>query len=269
MQRQISLAVLVLALSACWSGANPDEQPTPTASASASATAPADSEPGGARDVTEQTDLFLFEYSYPKAAGDVVALAAWLDERLEKDRRELASSAARAQREARESGFPFNKYSTETRWEVIADLPDWISLSADLSVYTGGAHGNYGFDSVVWDKKNEIALEPIAFFTSLDKLDDVLNGPLCEKLNAERAKRRGMVIEEGTDDPFSACVKVDETNLLLGSRGGKAFDRIGVQIAPYIAGPFAEGSYEFSFDVTPELLETVRPEYREAFSARK
>ncbi len=75
-------------------------------------------------------------------------------------------------------------------------------------------------------------------------------------------------MEEAEGDDFSACVKPDATNLLLGSRSGRKFDRVGVQIAPYIAGPYAEGAYEFTFDVTPEVLETVKPEYRDAFAAR-
>ena len=70
-------------------------------------------------------------------------------------------------------------------------------------------------------------------------------------------------------EEYDACVKPDETNLLLGSRAGEKFDRVGVQIAPYIAGPYAEGDYEFTFDVTPEVLATVRPKYRAAFAVRK
>ena len=151
---------------------------------------------------------------------------------------------------------------------MVADLPGWLSLSAELSEYSGGAHPNYGYDTMVWDKTRKLPLEPIAFFNSAAELDAVLGEQLCEALNAERAKRRGGPVPEDSDDFFDACVKVDETNLLLGSRRGTHFDRIGIQIAPYLAGPYAEGTYEFTFPVTPELLATVKPEYREAFEAR-
>lgn len=222
---------------------------------------------GGAREVSERTDTYLFEYSYPQAAGDTEGLAGWLDERLERERQQLASRAAQGREEARDNGFPFNSYSSETAWEVVADLPGWLSLSADQSYYYGGAHPNYGFDTIVWNKEEGASVEPITFFTSPAALDKAIGAQLCEALNEERAKRRGEPVEEGSDDTFDACIKPDETNLLLGSTNGANFNRIGIQIAPYLAGPYVEGSYEFTFPVTPELLEVVREEYRDAFSA--
>lgn len=225
---------------------------------------------GGARQVAERTDLFLFEYSYPQAAGETEGLAQWLDRRLERKRNALAERAEEGRSEARDNGFPFNSYSSETAWEVVADLPGWLSLSADLSSYSGGAHPNYGFDTIVWNKQEATAMEPIAFFTSAQALDEALGPQLCEALNAQRAERRGQPVEEEEEegeDPFEACVKPDETNVLLGSTNGETFNRIGIQIAPYIAGPYAEGSYEFTFPITPELLDVVREDYRTAFAA--
>lgn len=218
--------------------------------------------------MAEQTDTFLFEYAYPKESGEIPELAAWLDAKLEKERTALAVEADEGREEARDNGFPFNKYSSLTEWQVVADLPDYLSLSATLSTYTGGAHPNYGFDAMIWDKAAGKARGPMSFFTSASALDEALGEELCAALNAERAKRRGTEIPEQSEDAFDQCVKGDEVNLLLGSRSGVKFDRIGVQIAPYIAGPYAEGAYEFTFDITPQLLETVKPEYRSAFATR-
>jgi len=269
MRPKFSLLVVVMALSACWQQpAEPQPTPTPTPTVTPTPSATGDVPGGGARQVSEETDTFLFEYSYPKAAGDVPELAVWLDQRLARARASLAAESAQGRDEARDNGFPYNKYSSSAAWEVVADLPGWLSLSADVSSYSGGAHPNYGFDTVVWDKTRKIALEPISFFTSPQALDAALNEQLCKALNAERAKRRGAPIPEGSQELFEDCVKVDETNLLLGSRRGTHFDRIGIQIAPYLAGPYVEGAYEFTFDVTPELLATVKAEYREAFKAR-
>ena len=265
----------ILAVPALLAACNPgDEVEDPQAGATPAApeeTATPDSDPpplGGARTVAEQTDTFVFEYSYPQAAGDTEGLAGWLDSRLDAERAQLATRAAEGREEARDNGFPFNSYSSETAWEVVADLPNWLSLSASQSFYYGGAHPNYGFDTIVWNKQAGEVMEPIAFFTSPAALDGALGAQLCEALNAERAKRRGRPVEEGSDDSFDACIKPDETNLLLGSSNGQSFDRIGIQIAPYLAGPYAEGSYEFTFPVTPELLDVVRAEYRGAFTAQ-
>ncbi len=261
---------------AALSGCNPGGEagtPAPSASSTIAAPAPAASDGeevapvGGARQISEETDTFLFEYSYPAEAGEIPGLAAWLDRRLDRQRASLAREAADGREQARDNGFPFNKYSSGTAWKVVADLPGWLSLSANLDSYQGGAHPNYGFDALVWDRENDRALEPVAFFTSAQSLDAALGERLCEALNAERAERRGAPVAEGSGDDFDACIKPDETNLLLGSSNGRHFDRVGIQIAPYLAGPYAEGSYEFTFTVDDGLLAIVRPEYRAAFGA--
>lgn len=218
--------------------------------------------------MAEHTDTFVFEYSYPQAAGDTAGLAGWLDSRLDEQRAQLALRAAQGREEARDNGFPFNSYSSETAWEVVADLPNWLSLSASQSFYYGGAHPNYSFDSIVWNKQAGKVMEPIEFFTSPAALDAAIGAQLCEALNAERARRRGHPVDQSSGDSFDACIKPDETNLLLGSSNGQSFDTIGIQIAPYLAGPYAEGSYEFTFPMTTELLDVVRKEYRDAFSVR-
>lgn len=224
---------------------------------------------GGARTVSEETDLFFFEYSYPQEAGEIPALAQWLDQLLDRRRQALASQAAEGRERARSNGFPFNAYSSGTAWEVVADLPGWLSLSAALDSYQGGAHPNYGFDAIVWDKDADRALEPIAFFTSSEALDEALGERLCEALNAERESRRGMPVDTDADDEFNACITPDETNLLLGSNNGEHFDRIGIQIAPYLAGPYAEGSYEFTFAVDDQIIANVKPEFRAAFGVEE
>lgn len=269
-----SALALVLLLAAC-DPADPQPQasstPTPSASASASA-APA----SGARSVEEETDDFLFAYAYPAPAGNIPALARLLDARADRLRAQLVEQSAQGRADARGNGFPFNKYSSTVKWEVVAETPDYLSLSAELTSYTGGAHGNYGFDSLVWDKQRERVLQVGEFFTSLAALEDVVGEQLCDLLNAERTKRRSEgdpdyqppAAGEEADDPFNQCVPLSDTTLLLGSTSGRKFNRIGVQIGPYVAGPYAEGSWEFTLPVTADVLATVAPEFRDAFAAR-
>lgn len=272
MRKVSSGMALVLLLAAC-DLIDPQPQPssTPTPSASASATAPA----SGARSVEEETDDFLFAYAYPAQAGNIAPLARLLDARADRLRAQLADQSAQGRADARSNGFPFNKYSSTVTWEVVAETPDYLSLSAELTSYTGGAHGNYGFDSLVWDKRRDRVLQVGEFFTSLAALEEVVGKDLCDLLNAERAKRRGPTAAEdqatagiAPDDPFNQCVPLSDTTLLLGSSNGRKFNRIGVQIGPYVAGPYAEGSWEFTLPVTAEVLATVAPEFRDAFAAR-
>ncbi len=148
-------------------------------------------------------------------------------------------------------------------------MPDWLSLSGKVQSYTGGAHGNYGFDSLVWDKARARAIEAIGLFQSADALDKALGDRFCAALNAERAKRRGEPVKKGSTDEFDKCVGAKEATVLVGSRGHRKFDRLSLQIGPYVAGPYAEGAYEFGFPVDTRVLAAVKPEFRAAFASRK
>lgn len=239
--------------------------PTPTASASASATAATN----GARTVSEETDDFLFEYSYPSQAGELPELAALLDARLARNREELASEAVEARREARSNGFPYNKHSYTSEWKVVADLPGWLSLSEDVATYTGGAHGNYTIQSLVWDKEAGKAIDGIALFSSPNALNEALGDKFCDGLDRERVKRRGGPLnpeEEGNS--FVDCPGIEELEILVGSSNRRTFNRLTLYAGPYVAGPYVEGAYEVNINVDRAILGAVKPEYREAFSAR-
>ena len=241
--------------------------PDPAAIASPVATATAAATPSsGARTVEEETDDFLFEYAYPAEAGNIPALAALLDARLVRVREGLARDSRAAREDARDNGFPFNKYSTGIGWSVVADTPRFLSLSAAISSYSGGAHGNAGFDALVWDKEAGRALEPGAVFTSIKALDAAIGTRLCDLLQRERAVRRGGDAELG--GAFDECVPLTDTTILLGSTNSRAFNRIGVLMGPYVAGPYVEGSYEFTVPVDAEVLGAVRDEYQSAFASR-
>ena len=270
MIRSIALLGMLAALSACnWDADTPPAPPaTPSPDASASDSPEPPTTISGARSVSEETDDYLFEYSYPAEAGNIPELAALLDKRLDTTRTELAREAARDREEARDNGFPYNTYSNYVEWQVVADLPGWLSLSSSLQSYTGGAHGNYGFGGLVWDKQAKRAIQPISLFTSTEALDNALGERFCADLNAERERRRGQPVSEEDDGIFDQCVSVSEVTVLPGSAGGELFDRIGIKIGPYVAGSYAEGSFEFTYPVTAEVIEAVKPEYKGSFAAR-
>ena len=272
MKRWVSLFALAAVSAACnpFASRDPDPEatatpaptPTPTASASAAASS------NGARSVAEQTDLFLFEYSYPAEAGRIVELASLLDIQLEQRREELAAEAVAAQREARADGFPYNKHSYPAEWKVVTDLPEWLSLSADVATFSGGAHGNYTVESLVWDKEGERSIEPIELFASPAALEQAFGDRFCEGLDREREKRRGAPLEDDAENSFTDCPKIGELEILVGSSNRRTFNRLTVYAGPYVAGPYVEGAYEVNLNVDGAILAAVKPEYREAFSAR-
>lgn len=261
------IPVLALALTAC-NGDGPAVDPTPTATPTPTSTASATASSNGARSVAEETDDFLFEFSYPAEAGRIVELASLLDIQLEQRREELAEESVAARREARQDGFPYNKHSYTAEWKVVAELPDWLSLSADVATYSGGAHGNYTVESLVWDKKNERSFKAIELFNSPKALEEAFGDRFCDALNRERAKRRGAPVEEDAEDPFTQCPGIDELEILVGSSNGRTFNRLTVYAGPYVAGPYAEGAFEVDLNVDRAILAAVKPEYRAAFSAR-
>jgi hypothetical protein len=264
------LPLLCLALAACPSGresppsdapsaaATPTPQPTPSPSAIAA--------PAGANDVKETNDLYSFSYSWPAAAGNIPALAQRLEGELEQSKKDLIANADKGKEESESNGFPYNPHYFSEKWKVVANLPHWLSLTGDFSTYTGGAHGNYGRETLVWDKKVGRGFRAIEMFASPKALGDALGDKLCAALDRERAKRRkGQPKGEGAAE-FDKCVGVDQATVLVGSSNGKTFNRIGLWFGPYVAGPYAEGAYELNFGVDQAILDAVKPGYKAAFS---
>jgi hypothetical protein len=227
----------------------------------------ASASPDSGRKVKVSNDLYEFGYEYPAAAGAIPQLKALLDGRLDSTRKSLASESRDDRSEARKGGFPYRPHSSDTTWLVVTELPDWLSLSSEEYVYTGGAHGMSGFDSLLWDKQAGVARQPLDLFTSEAALRKAIRRPFCDALDREREKRRGAPVRRGSDDMFSDCIDPLESTVILGSSNGKKFDRLGILVGPYAAGPYAEGSYEMTLPVTDAVLAVVKPAYRESFVA--
>jgi hypothetical protein len=249
--------------------------PAPTAPAAApSASAPQPPPPpavvpGVARAVSESNASYSFAYAYPAAAAAIPALKGWLDADLVKSRKEVASEAQQGKADAAQNGYPFNPYSSETKWQVVADLPGWLSLSALTAGYYGGAHGNYGFIALLWDKGATQQREVAGLFTGKAALAAALKPAFCAELNRQRARKRGQPVDPASTDEFDQCIDPTQSTLILGSADHQHFTRIGVLVGPYDAGPYAEGSYEVTLPLTPAVLATVRPEFRAAFAVQR
>ena len=290
MVRFVPVMAAAMALAACDGAAEPDAPdadvptatpatadapPTPAATPSPSQT------PGGARAVSEETDDYLFEYSYPEQVGRIPELAALLDRRMEERRAELARTSARARRDARADGFPYNKHSYSAEWKVVAAPPGWLSLSNAFNTYSGGAHGNYGLESLVWNREQARAMPAIELFTSPAALEEALGDRFCDALDNQRAERReDWVQPDDRDDPtgegeggapkdgFDACPAIGELTVVVGSSSDRAFDRLTLYAGPYVAGPYVEGAYEVDLPVDRAVRQAVRPEYRGSFASR-
>ncbi|TCM19845.1 uncharacterized protein DUF4163 [Novosphingobium sp. PhB165] len=243
-----------------------EEASEPAADASA---VPASGPVGGGRSEKVENDLYEFSYSYPDAAGSIPGLKAELDKQLEQARSELISSSRTDRGEAKKQGFPYHAHSYGEDWKVVADLPGWLSLSSQLYTFTGGAHGMSTFETVLWDRHAETVRKPEDLFVSKAALSKALRTPFCAALDKERGKRRGAPVASGSDEMFSDCIDPVEQVVILGSTNGQTFNRIGLLVPPYNAGPYAEGSYEITLPVTAAVMAALKPQYRASFSLGK
>jgi hypothetical protein len=209
---------------------------------------------------------YNFAYSYPTAAGRIPALKARLDKEAAAEQKDIASEAKDARAEAKENGSPFNPYDSTTEWQVVTDLPGWLSLSGFSSRYEGGAHPQHEPTALLWDKAKNREVKATDLFVSKAALSKAILSPFCESLNRERAKKRGAPVDPKSKDPFDTCFDPAGSVVILGSADHAHFTRIGILMGPYEAGPYVEGDYEVTLPVTPAVLAIVRPEYRNAFA---
>jgi len=234
--------------------------------AQASASAPAT--PATGRSVSVENDVYDFSYSYPAKAAAIPPLKALLDKRLDAARAELVKSAKDDQAEAAKNGYPYRAHSSGAKWQVVTDLPRWLSLSAEMDEYSGGAHGMAFFDGLLWDREQNLARSASDLFISKAALSSVLREPFCALLDKERAKRRGTPVNRNSGDEFDECIDPAEHTVILGSSNGRTFDRIGVLVEPYAAGSYAEGTFDITVPVTERILGSVKPAYKAYFPVK-
>lgn len=278
---RVAPALLIAALAAC-SG---EKQPAPartTATVAANvadgttATAEATQDtrnadaPGSAtaHAVKVDNDDFAFSYSWPTAADRIAPLRDQLARDEASARAALASAARDGRQEAARDSFPFRPFGHWHEWQVVTELPGWLSLSSLVGDDRGGAHPNYGYQTILWDKQAGMRREVMDLFIARAALAGAVHQPFCEALQRQRAKKRGGHASLGGDSGFDACIDPLAQTVILGSGNGQTFDRIGFLIAPYEAGPYAEGSYEVTLPVTARVLAAIKPQWRAAFSAK-
>ena len=208
----------------------------------------------------ERNKTLHFVYSYPAQAAAIPALKSYLDAERKESRDQIRQDYVDA------NGDLPGPMERTVEWRVVANLPGWLSLSGDFYEYSGGAHGMSGTGVLLWDKAANRRREPLSLFTTAAAFNAALGPAYCAALNAERGKRREQKVDPGSGGQFDKCVLPSEVTVLLGSGDKVHFTRIGLIADPYMAGPYAEGSYEVTLPVTPGLIRAVKPEYRSAFA---
>ncbi len=267
--KRIVLGAVTALLAGCSGAGDAAPDPVgPSARATAAVPAPVLSPPPAAtaqplapaRQVKDENAVFSFTYSYPAAAAAIPPLRVRLEADLAAAKARLRKEATAAQAQAALDGYPYHAWYWSQKWSVVTDLPLWLSLSAEYGNYTGGAHGMYWFGSMLWDKAARVPL-----FTSKQALSAAIRAPFCAALDQQRARKRAAQPQAGSKGEFDACIDPVKQTVIVGSRGGQGFDRIGILVPPYEAGPYAEGSYEVTVPVTAAVMKAIKPQYRASF----
>ena len=267
MRAHLFLISLMLSSAACSDEAAYAEKAGVERSASGELTQAAQG-PAEPHRTEEETERYQFAYSWPAAAAAIPGLAAYLQKDSERMFAGLRKEADQDWKGGTGEDWTPRQHSASKDWQVVTDIPGYLSLSGEMATYSGGAHGMYGVQSLVWDRAAGEAVRGIDLFRSPVALEQGLGRRLCETLNAEREERRGTKIEADSQGLFDGCPGLDEATVLIGSANGKTFDRIGIYFGPYVAGSYAEGAYELDFPVSPGVVDAVKPQYADAFSVK-
>ncbi|AJA07977.1 hypothetical protein SKP52_05250 [Sphingopyxis fribergensis] len=217
-----------------------------------------------ASNVTEKSDLIEFVYAYPKDAAQIAELANALDGDRAAKREALIAAAQRDKAAAEKGGFPYRVHSHRQNWQRVTSTPRFLSLSAEIDSYAGGAHGMQSFDTLIWDRNRRRQMKPLDLFISSEAFDAAIRDPFCAGIKRAKAAK-GILADEAPDSPFAKCPPASAQTIWLGSSDGRYLDRMTIAIGPYEVGPYAEGSYKINVPVTGALVKAVKQEFARDF----
>lgn len=183
-----------------------------------------------------------FHYGWPAAANALPRLRARLEADLAHDRREALGALAESRRMARADRSELIPHDYSKDWAVAGATPRLLSLTADLGAFSGGAHPNTTFETLLWDRQADRA---VAVTAVLGPLPARLRTRFCRALDTQRAEQRGEPVHHDPQDEFSLCPQFGAPVFLAptDSDHNGRFERLNVLMAPYVAGPYTDGAY--------------------------
>lgn len=217
-----------------------------------------------ASDVKVTDDLIEFAYAYPREAAQIPELAKFLDADRQAKRDALVAAAQRDKAASEKGNFPYHAHSHLQKWLRVTNTPRFLSLSAEIETYMGGAHGMTSFETLLWDRNKRARLKPVDLFTSAEAFDAAIRDDFCARIKQAKAAK-GIQTPDEPDSPFGKCPPASAQTVWLGSSDGRHLDRMTIAIAPYEIGPFAEGSYKINVPVTAALVRVVKPDFARDF----
>ncbi len=157
-----------------------------------------------------------------------------------------------------ENGLEPRPISAEIQWRTAWEGEALLNLTAEAYSFTGGAHPNSGFLGLLWDKRSEAEIKLADLFADWDAARPLLEEDFCAALDAERQARRGAAIDGGG---FDECPDLTEQPVEIIGDSFASLVGLRFLISPYVAGPYAEGSYEIDVALDGNLQDAIKPDY--------
>ena len=274
MMRRLAMAwviVVAMALGLCACGrdqAQPGEALPTTGSGPAARAAP-EPAPVELADVIERDPRYIIGISYPPVAREHPGLARLLLDYADAARAELMQSVAGLGAEP-----PTAPYDLSLAFTEVVATPRLVTIAADGSSYTGGAHGNPLLARFTWLSASDEQLtaarlvpRPGDWQVVSDYVREELSTALSRRVESSGdAGERGrllqgglQMIEQGTTPEAG---NFDQFEPVLDASG--RIVAIRFVFPPYQVGPYSEGAQ--SVEVPAEvLLPVVAPGYRHLF----
>ncbi|MFL6753985.1 MAG: PdaC/SigV domain-containing protein [Sphingomicrobium sp.] len=217
--------------------------------------------------LVRKTDALDFRFEWPGEAAAIPKLDLQLYNEAKRDLAQAQKNAQEDQTAARQQKREFHQHSFSLQWRSVGNGPRLLSLTNQLGTFTGGAHPNTSFGSLLWDRRSGKEIAVSALFLRSEAFGAVMRARYCAALAAERTKRRQ---RDKLGGEFDQCPKFGDLAIAPVDRNNnKRLDTIDFIASPYTAGPYAEGEYEISLPVTSELIRGIRPEYRDSFERQR
>ena len=217
--------------------------------------------------VSEEDDLYEFEYGWPAEAAAVPELDARFRKDMQKAKAELISGAKEDRDERAKQGYDYHPHATQMSYETAGQSERLLSLESMVYGFTGGAHGSTGSGSLLWDRQSAKELSLQDLLQQGQTWTGAIRQPFCVLLNREREKRREEPVKP--DELFGNCPEMKELTALLADtdKNGR-FDHVKIIADQYVAGPYAEGQYEIALPITAKMIERLKPEYASSFEPK-
>lgn len=231
------ILLLSVAVAATLAACQRREEKAPAPKAAPTPAVAADTTPVGYESKTPYADVKL---TLPQTVKATPALHAALYADMVRDLKQFEEGA---QADLTEAGGGSNPYEKSIAFAPGAETAKLVSLARTDFEFTGGAHPNTSFASVIWDKTTNKRLGFADLFRPGADLA-VLDKALCAAANAAKQARSPGSEAATLDGKMWTCPKAVSTPFFLtpGSTPGKA-GGVTFLMGPYQIGPYSDGPY--------------------------